>query len=240
MNIHESWNPIIPILYQEPLKTLNTVVLPEISSQPRKSDIFNVFSMPVNEIKVVILGQDPYPMPNTAIGRAFAVSEGTKIPASLKNIREEILISLGVESFKKNTGENWKTLQHWQEQGIFLLNTALTVETARIGSHLKYWEYFTQRVISHISVENPCIWMFWGKAAQRFIPYINQNPFHVKGYSNVTIQEIPSNVDFNYILTAPHPAAESYSGGKAGFLGCNHFKYANVILNKTKNLTLKF
>ena len=231
--IHESWNPIISLLHQEPLTTLSEQILPNISYQPKAENIFKVFNNSVQSIKVVILGQDPYPTPGDAIGRAFAVSEDRKIPASLRIIREEILNSCGSNSFQQNTGENWKTLQHWEKQGVLLLNTALTVETGKAGSHLKYWQEFTKRVVSHISLTQPCIWLLWGKKAQDFIPYI-KNPYIVKGYDNETIQNIPSNEDWNYILTAPHPAAEAYSGGKAGFFGCNHFMYTNRVLQNLK------
>lgn len=229
-NIHESWKPIIPLLHQEPLCTLSEQILPNISYQPKAENIFKVFNIPVQDVKVVILGQDPYPTPGDAIGRAFAVSEDRKIPASLRIIREEILNSCGSNSFQQNTGENWKTLQHWEKQGVLLLNTALTVESGKAGSHLKYWEDFTKRIISFISSTNPCIWLIWGKKAEAFIPYINHAPFRVKGYDLETIKSIPANNDWNYILNASHPAAETYSGGNAGFYGCNHFIYVNEIL----------
>lgn len=235
--IHKDWLPVINLLYQEPLVSLNENILPNISFQPKKENIFNVFQIPIKNIKVVILGQDPYPTPGDAIGRAFAVSENTKIPVSLRNISQE----LENEGLKEshNFDNPWKTLEHWQEQGVFLLNTALTVETGKAGSHLKYWQEFTKRVISHISLTQPCIWLLWGKKAQNFIPYI-KNPYIVKDYDNETIQNIPSNEDWNYILTAPHPAAEAYSGGKAGFFGCNHFMYTNRVLQNLKKAPINW
>lgn len=239
INMHEDWTPLKGLLYQEPLTTLNSCILPEISYQPKKENIFKVFEMPLKSIKVVILGQDPYPTPGDAIGRAFAVSEQTKFPASLRIISQEIekegfdLSNFPVE------GQAWKTLEHWQEQGVFLLNTALTVETGKAGSHLKYWEEFTKIAISLISSQQPCIWILWGKKAEVFKPYI-KNPFLVKGYDKELIQHIPTNDDWNYILTAPHPAAEAYSGGNAGFYGCNHFYYTNSILKKRKQKEIKW
>lgn len=229
-NLDKSWRPIVSLLYQEPLVTLNTTILPNISFQPRKENIFKVFETPVNKIRVVILGQDPYPTPGVAIGRSFAVSEDTKIPVSLRIIQEEI-IKENQNYFSRDEEPYWKTLQHWQDQGVFLLNAALTVETGNAGSHLKYWEYFTQRVVSYISVKQPCIWLLWGQKAQKFKSYIS-NPFSVKDYDRETIKQIPSNSDWNYILESPHPAAEAYSGGKAGFFGNNHFIFTNEILNK--------
>lgn len=229
-NMHESWQPVISLLYQEPLTTLNREILPNISHQPSKENIFKVFETPLNNIRVVILGQDPYPVPGDAIGRAFAVSRNKKTPVSLKIILQE----LHKEGFELPFYTNdWVTLEHWQEQGVFLLNTALTVETGRAGSHLKYWEEFTKKVVSFISITHPCIWLLWGRKAEQFRPYIS-NPFSVKRYSDETIKSIPSNEDWNYILTAPHPAAEAYSGGNAGFYGCNHFRYTNEILKVLK------
>lgn len=242
-NIDESWRPITSLLYEEPLKTLNEQILTNCSYQPKKENIFNVFQMPVNKIKVVVLGQDPYPTPGDAIGRAFAVSGNTKAPVSLKIIYKELCTTTGLMPRDYNVNEipyYWKLLQHWQDQGVFLLNTALTVETGKAGSHLKYWEEFTKRVISHISTTQPCIWLLWGKKAEKFIPFINKNPFFVKNYDKETIKSIPSNEDWNYILSAPHPAAEAYMGGNAGFYGCNHFIYTNEILKNLKKQTINW
>lgn len=225
--MHEDWIPLFNLLYQEPLKTLSEEVLPNISYQPKKDNIFKVFEKPMKDIKVVILGQDPYPTPGDAIGLSFVNGRGNT-PVSLRNIYKEIVDS--------TTSSNEDIdINKWQEQGVFLLNTALTVETGKAGSHLKYWEDFTKRTISLIAEKQPCIWVLWGMKAQKFIPYIHNCPFHVNGYNKETIEDIPINPDWNYILTAPHPAAEVYAGGKAGFFGCNHFYYINSIL-KNKNL----
>lgn len=239
-NIHPSWNPIVGLLYQEPLVTLNNNILPNISYQPKKEDIFNVFSMPLDDVKVVILGQEPYPTPGDAIGYSFAVPEDRRIPASLRIIRQELYNELG-EELNMFPDSYWQPLEHWRRQGVLLLNTALTVETGKAGSHLKYWEQFTQRVIFHIATQNPCIWVLWGKKAEKFLPYITMNPFHVKGYDKETIKFLPASPDYNYILTAPHPAAEeSYSGDKAGFYGCNHFYFINEILSLLNKKLINF
>ena len=221
--IHKSWFPMMETLLNQPaLQELNTKILPNISFQPKKDDIFNVFRMPLDEIKVVILGQDPYPTPGDAIGYAF-INGRNKTPKSLEIIEREIEVETSYSS---------QGIETWIEQGVFLLNTALTVETSRAGSHLEYWKNFTAAVIWHISVNHPCIWVLWGKKAQWFQPCIGMNPFNVKGYDNETIEEIPINDDYNYVMTAPHPAAEAYSGGKSGFYGCNHFYFVNKILAK--------
>src|ERR1051326_4628371 len=136
--IHPSWQPFIDDVLNraEDLRELNTQILPNIEYYPAKENIFNVFRMPLEDIKVVILGQDPYPKEGQAIGYAFAVSESTNKPASLRIIEKEIGHEID------------KTLSHWREQGVFLLNTALTVEKGKAGSHLNYWQNFTRQVIA--------------------------------------------------------------------------------------------
>ena len=231
--IHESWNPIRQELYKEPLSTLNSQILPNISYQPKSENIFRVFNMPIKDIKVVILGQDPYPKPGDAVGYAFAKPLLMKNPVSLRNIEQEV----------RNSGQINNSdeidLFAWVDQGVFLLNTALTVETGKAGSHLKYWESFTKRVIAYIAKENPCIWVLWGAKAQNFKSLI-PNQLLVKGYNRDTIKDIPYNNSYNYILTAPHPAAEAYAGGKAGFFGCDHFYQINEILKKNSKQTIKW
>jgi len=230
--IHESWNPIRTELFKEPLTTLNQI-LPTISHQPEAKNIFRAFTMPVEAIRVVILGQDPYPIPGDAVGYAFAKPPLKKHPVSLRNIEKEVRDSGQINSSDEID------LFAWVDQGIFLLNTALTVETSRAGSHLKYWDSFTRRVISHISSTNPCIWILWGNKAQSFATNIH-NKFSVKGYDRDTIKDIPYNDSFNYILSAPHPAAEAYAGGKAGFFGCDHFYLVNEVLKKNSKTPIQW
>lgn len=199
--IHSSWKPIRELLDEdEKLKYLNQKILPNCKFYPAPMDIFNVFQMPVEDIKVVILGQDPYPNKNQAIGYSFAVNENINKPVSLKIIEKEVGSELN------------RTLSNWREQGVFLLNTALTVEEKKAGSHLKYWENFTHNVIAHISQRSNAIFILWGKKAQAY----KQHIFNSNGRC----------------LEAPHPAAEAYAGGTAGFYGCNHFKITNQILEE--------
>lgn len=237
--IHRSWDPILGNLYSEPLITLSQIILPNISYQPRPENIFRVFSMSVFDIKVVILGQDPYPTPGDAIGYSFATIAERKTPGSLRVIADEIEKEGLKTGFYDSDISHWKTLEYWIDQKVFLLNTALTVETGKPGSHLKHWEVFTKSVISYISKSKPCIWLLWGAKAQTFIPYIG-NAFIVKGYDRNTIEEIPISEEYNYILNAPHPAAELYSGGNAGFYGCDHFYLANRILAKKSFNTINW
>lgn len=214
--IHKSWKPIIEFLRNDKeLEFLYKEVLPNIEYYPNVEDIFNVFQMPVDEIKVVILGQDPYPNKGQAIGYAFAVANGIRKPVSLKNIEKEVGVEID------------ETFLNWREQGVFMLNTALTVEAKNAGSHLKYWSDFIQKVISFISENVKPIWILWGAKAQKFKTFI-ETPHVINDFTKG---------DFNYILEAPHPAAEAYAGGKAGFFGCNHFKLINEILKlNNKNI----
>lgn len=248
--IHKSWEPVLPILNQEPLLDFKQNILPNCSSQPLAEDIFNVFRMPVKEIKVVILGQDPYPTPGDAIGYSFATRQERKVPRSLKIIQKEIIeeftpirkmdqnplsIKDSIAPYQKSISfENpeWKTLSYWRQQGVFLLNTALTVETGKAGSHLSYWKYFIEKVINFISEESPCIWLLWGKKAQSYRNFV-ANKYYASGVAMEDIDSVPIVDDYNYILEAPHPAAELYSGGNAGFYGCNHFIKSNKILEKS-------
>lgn len=226
--IHESWQPILSELNREQMLKLNYEILPNLVYYPNKENIFRVFRKPLQDIKVVILGQDPYPTKGNANGLAFAVNEGMKIPVSLKNIQKELADNY--PNLLPFAGK-WQTLEHWEEQGVFMLNTALTVESSNAGSHLKYWESFTNKVVHFIGTHNPAIWLLWGNKAQSFMRNIPKSKLYlVNNYSKQTIKEIPINDDWNYILKAPHPAAEAYAGGKAGFFGCNHFLFTNEIL----------
>jgi len=224
--IDQSWYPIRHIFSMEPLATLKEEILPNISYQPRnKEHIFRVFEKPLRNIRVVILGQDPYPTPGDCIGYAFAVEKDRKIPKSLQVIQKEITNTVGISEF-----ENWRTLQHWVDQGVFLLNTALTVETGRSGSHLKYWQDAIRKVVSFISDTKPVIWLLLGKKAQSFIPYLKGESYYVsKKYTKDNIHLMPASPFYNYIVTAPHPAAELYSSD-AGFLGSKCFAIVNQIL----------
>lgn len=231
-NIDISWNPIIGLLFQEPLKTLNEKILPNISYQPDKDYILRVFQMPVTKIRVVILGQDPYPTPGDAIGYAFAVNSDRRIPQSLKIIKKEIENTKGI---KHITGHpSWRTLEHWRSQGVFLINTSLTTETGKSKSHSKYWKMFIIRVISYLSDIQPCIWLLLGKDAKSFIPYLSARPVIVNDkYTVNSIFKINVDQFRHYVITASHPAAEVYQSN-AGFLGKGVFYKINVIL-RNKN-----
>lgn len=235
-NVDSSWSIVHNKVLLSPLDIFLRDELPNMSYQPAKENIFRVFEKPMSTVRVVILGQDPYPTPGNAIGLAFAVDKEAKIPASLRVIRSEVYeeyqLWWGGSDMSFFQDEEWKTLEHWRRQGVMLLNTALTVETGKAGSHLDKWKDFTASIISYLSsLNNGIVFMLWGKKAQEFKYYI---------HNNVVIDGIYEGIptDRNYILQSAHPAAELYSGGKGGFIGCNHFSIANELLRLNKKETI--
>lgn len=235
--IHSSWQPLMSLLHQDPLLHLSSEILPNIRFYPEKENIFKVFRMPLQNIKVVILGQDPYHGPEQATGLAFAVNREIPAPPSLKNIYKEVCTTTGLMKFDHQVNEipvGWKTLEHWEKQGVFLLNTALTVEASNPNSHAKEWEFFTKKAVQYIAYNKPAIWLLWGRQAQNYTICMNSKSLvHVDKYNSSTIEHIPTSEDFNYILKAAHPAAESYREN-AGFYGKNHFNLVNKILSKKR------
>ena len=163
---------------------------------------------PLDETRVVILGQDPYHGPGQAHGLAFSVPEGVKVPPSLTNIYKELEADLGLP--RPGHGD----LTRWAEQGVLLLNNALTVEAGQAGSHQKIgWEAVTDGIIGAIAArQDPTVFMLWGKHAQ-------QKAAHVPG-----LETGP-----HLVLTAPHPSPLS---ARTGFFGCGHFSKANAFLKR--------
>lgn len=223
--IHESWHPYLKSKFEgnQYLQDFLDTIIASKKFYPKEEHIFRVFSMPLHDIKIVIIGQDPYPNLNQAIGYAFAVNEGENFPPSLRVIATELINefqddnSMFQNIMNINDNHKWCTLQHWVDQGVFLLNTALTVEPNKIGSHMNYWEYFIWQVVSIIAKNVSPIWMLWGKKAKDLSSLIRRAEGDYK----------------NVILTAAHPAAECYmTSGNAGFYRCNHFKIANKILSE--------
>ena len=169
---------------------------------PKRGKTFRAFQMcPLESVKVVILGQDPY-HDGSATGLAFANDRVGRISPSLRNIIQTVKNDFGDIIVNPN-------LESWAKQGVLLLNTALTVEKGKAGSHVNMWMPFTRDIITSLSVYKPdLIWVLWGKKAQDYEKHIMYPSGHT-------------------ILKAAHPAAESYSGGKAGFFTCGHFKKIN-------------
>jgi uracil-DNA glycosylase len=174
---------------------------------PPADDIFNAFNFtPLSEVKVLILGQDPYHEQNQAHGLSFSVPESQKdIPPSLQNIYKELQSDCGC--YIPNNGY----LKKWAKQGVLLLNTVLTVRAHQANSHQgKGWEQFTDAVIQAVNAQDrPIVYMLWGNPAQRKIPMLT-NPKHL-------------------VLKAPHPSPLS---AYRGFFGCKHFSQANEFLEK--------
>ena len=171
---------------------------------PSMYDIFNAFkATPYSDVKVVIIGQDPYHRPNQAHGMAFSVKEGIQIPASLKNIYKELMTDIGIRM--PNTGH----LMPWAKQGVLLLNTVLTVREGRPLSHKGYgWESFTDNVLKKLNEHRtPIVFLLWGAPARKKAMLIT-NPKHMKLY-----------------CAHPSPLSANY-----GFFGCKHFSKANKFL----------
>lgn len=217
--IHSSWHEHLQPLFDDPkMALIKDSVLPAAKYYPERVQIFKVFSMPIDAIKVVILGQDPYAKVGQAVGLAFAVDNQCPMPASLNIVMNEIK-----RSGAPMSPIGSRTLEHWVNQGVFLLNTALTVKAGDSGSHIKYWSWFTKEVIKIISIYgNKPVWMMWGAKAKAYIGMIN---LYYKWRGDYKGSE------YNYVLEADHPAAETYPDGKGKFTGCNHFNICNDILH---------
>lgn len=173
---------------------------------PPKDNIFEAFKItPLDKVKVVILGQDPYHGEGEAHGLAFSVNYGIKTPPSLKNIYKEINLEFGYDI------PNHGYLLNWAKQGVLLLNTVLTVEKDKPASHKgKGWEIFTDRIITELNeIPNPIVFMLWGNYAKTKAGLLN-NPKHM-------------------VLESVHPSPFS---ARNGFFGNNHFKLANDFLEK--------
>ncbi len=173
-----------------------------IYPHPRK--IFNAFdSTPLDKVKVVIIGQDPYHGPGQAHGLCFSVEKDTKIPPSLQNIYKELNSDLNIDI--SNSGN----LQHWADQGVLLLNRVLTVEANKANSHKNIgWEIFTEAVIKVLSKDlKNVVFMLWGNEAKSFSSVLDE--------------------DVHCVLSASHPSPLSANNG---FFGCKHFSKANDYL----------
>lgn len=171
---------------------------------PPADDIFNAMHLTsLSQVKVLILGQDPYHNQGQAHGLCFSVRPEVDIPPSLENIYKELQDDLGCEI--PNNGY----LVKWARQGVLMLNTVLTVRAHQAFSHQgKGWEQFTDAIIREVNAQDrPIVYMLWGKPAQSKISMLN-NPKHL-------------------ILKAPHPSPLS---AYRGFFGCKHFSQANEFL----------
>lgn len=205
------WERVMAPEFKKPYyKELYEFVKEEYSKvvvYPPAKDIFNAFHFtPLDEVKVLILGQDPYHNVNQAHGLSFSVpADQREIPPSLQNIYKELHTDLGLKI--PNNGY----LKKWADQGVLLLNTVLTVRAHQANSHQgRGWEQFTDAVIQAVnSQDRPIVYMLWGRPAQSKIPML-VNPKHL-------------------VLKAPHPSPLS---AHRGFFGCRHFSQANAFLEE--------
>lgn len=212
VNIEESWYQQIKEEFnKEYFLNLKKFLIEEknkFTVYPKGSQIFNAFNLtPFKDVKLVILGQDPYHGPGQAHGLCFSVPKGVKPPPSLVNIFKELK-----QDINFNIPDHGN-LEAWAKQGVFLLNATLTVRANNAGSHQnKGWEIFTDKVIQTLSQEkNNLVFILWGRYAGAKENLIDQNK--------------------HLILKAAHPSPLSAYNG---FLGCKHFSQANEYLKKHK------
>ena len=208
--LEEEWKvALAPILHTPIMQSLQDFLAVEKKAgkviYPPEQEVFQAFTMtPLSQVKVVVLGQDPYHGVNQAHGLCFSVRHGTPLPPSLKNIYREIQSDIGIEHSKQ--GE----LTYWAKQGVFLLNSVLTVEAGLAASHKKQgWEDFTDEVIAVLNQQcEHLVFLLWGSYAQK------------KGRMIDTSRHL--------VLQAAHPSP--LSANRGGWFGCRHFSKTNHYL----------
>ena len=208
VNIHSSWNQVLKSEFGKPyFSELTSFVKDEYKQgtiYPPGSQIFAAFdNCPYDDVKVVILGQDPYHGPKQANGLCFSVSKQVRIPPSLQNIYKELKDDLG----KKIPTHG--DLEPWAKQGVLMLNATLTVRRGQAGSHQgKGWEEFTDAVVKLLSEEKAgLVFLLWGNYAKRKGEVIDREK--------------------HLVLEAAHPSPFSANNG---FFGCGHFSQTNEYL----------
>ncbi|PEQ10687.1 uracil-DNA glycosylase [Novosphingobium sp. PC22D] len=212
VTVPESWQGALqPVLERRQARQLGGFLKAQEAAgkrifPPRGTRLRALELTPLEAVKVVILGQDPYHGPGQAHGLAFSVPHGIKVPPSLVNIYKELESDCGIA---RPEGGN---LESWARQGVLLLNNALTVESGRAGSHQKLgWEEITDAAAAAVAAKaEPCVFMLWGSHARR-------KAERVPGLA----------ASHHLVLTAPHPSPLS---AHAGFFGCRHFSRANTFL----------
>ncbi len=210
--IPESWRPSLePVLASREARKLGGFLKAEEAAgkriyPPRGSRLAALELTPLDAVKAVILGQDPYHGPGQAHGLCFSVAPGVRVPPSLVNIYKEIESDLGLP--RPDHGH----LENWARQGVLLLNNSLTVEEGKAGSHQNLgWEALTDAAIAAVAAkQEPCVFLLWGSHARG-------KAMRVPGLKNGR----------HLVLTAPHPSPLS---AHAGFFGCKHFSQTNSFL----------
>ncbi|MDF1607210.1 uracil-DNA glycosylase [Hoeflea sp. YIM 152468] len=207
--LEDSWKTALSDeLYSPYMADLKAFLDAEIAAGktifPRQSDCFAAFDLtPLDKVKLVILGQDPYHGEGQAHGLCFSVQPGVRTPPSLKNIYKELETDLGIA----RAGHG--NLVSWARQGVLLLNSVLTVEQGLAASHRGHgWERFTDAVIDCVNeLDRPVVFLLWGAYAQKKADFVDTSR--------------------HLVLKAAHPSPLS---AHAGFLGCRHFSRANAFL----------
>lgn len=207
--LHESWKaPLLPEFEADYMARLEAFLLGEKAAGkqifPNSEEWFRALELtPLEKVRVVILGQDPYHGPGQAHGLCFSVQPGVRPPPSLVNIYKELQTDLGIS--RPHHG----FLEHWATQGVLLLNSVLTVEMTKAASHRgKGWEKFTDAVIRLVNAKtDPVVFMLWGNYAQKKADFVDSAR--------------------HLILKAAHPSPLSAHNG---FLGCRHFSQCNAFL----------
>jgi uracil-DNA glycosylase len=218
-DIHESWKPYLKEEFDKPY-FINLVHFVKSEYQkntcfPPGNEIFNAFNhCHFNDVKVVIIGQDPYHDIGQANGLCFSVNDGIKHPPSLINIFKEIETDLGIAYPRSGS------LERWANQGVLLLNATLTVRAHEAGSHQnKGWEVFTDAVIRIVSNnKEKVIFLLWGGFAKNKTKLIDKNK--------------------HFVLTSGHPSPLSANRGY--WFGNKHFSKTNLLLNETKLPTINW
>lgn len=207
--LHESWKaPLRPEFEADYMGQLRSFLVAEKAAgkqiYPKGGEWFRAMDLtPLDKVRVVILGQDPYHGPGQAHGLCFSVKPGVPTPPSLVNIYKELQSDLGIERPRHGF------LEHWAQQGVLLLNSVLTVEMAKAASHQgKGWERFTDAVIRLVNAkEEPVVFLLWGAYAQKKAAFVDGSK--------------------HLVLKAAHPSPLSAHNG---FLGCRHFSKCNAFL----------
>ena len=211
IQLHESWKQQLESEFSQPyMVSLRQFLLQRKAAgaviYPPGPQIFNAMNTtPFDQVKVVMLGQDPYHGPGQAHGLCFSVPDGVPAPPSLVNIYKEIQADVGGGAPSNGN------LEHWAAQGVLLLNSVLTVERGQAGAHQgKGWETFTDRVVQALNEQRDgLVFMLWGSYAKKKGAAIDRKR--------------------HLVLTAPHPSPLS---AHRGFLGCRHFSRANQWLQQ--------
>lgn len=220
LQIEESWAKVLKQEFDKPyMQALRNFLKEEQQAgtltYPKNTDIFNAFNhTPFGQVKVVILGQDPYHGTGQAHGLSFSVKQGVALPPSLKNIFKEL--QQEYPDFKIPTSGD---LTNWADQGVLLLNATLTVRANQAGSHQgKGWEKFTDCVIATLSAQSSgIVFLLWGNFAKQ--------------------KEVLIDTSKHHVLKAAHPSPFSAYNG---FFGCNHFKKTNEILQSEAKETINW